>query len=395
MYSHEVSESIRTCQECHGGKYDMPFLFPLKKQPIMLVSAMPTADAMYRPLYAIRFFREVCLALFGYGHLGEQAECEKYVLEFCDGSIYWTHYRKCYDPSLDALSNLDDYCAQKHLADEVAVLQPKIIIIVGDEPIRNKIKRSAKCDGAQIVERRFPDGQNTPEFTDVRALIAPYLTHVKASPGSSAGPERHQGLKTTPAGLPASLSFELSALKIALGWQSIDEADCTVESFWYRNLVVPNMRRCFELVSLFSSLEGHGGVLLSEIAGRGWNELQRRSAENPQGGYARARQWYKVFADYVKENCRELAPRADQMAMQLEGLRKVRNAIVHAGGQFSSARTQDTRQRLRGVYSLQGAVFVSEQGEETLKRLAHEATDLLVNVAKHKNRNGRHAPDGR
>jgi len=124
-----------------------------------------------------------------------------------------------------------------------------------------------------------------------------------------------------------------------------------------------------------------GGVLLSEIAGRGWSEPQPSSAENPKGGYTRARQWYKAFADYVKENCRELAPRADQMATQLESLRKVRNAIVHAGGQLSSTRAHDPRQ-LRGIYSLQGSVFVSEQGEQTLRRLANETTDLLVDVAK-------------
>lgn len=277
MDKREISESIRTCRECHGGKYETSFLFPLSQQPIMFISAMPTADAMYRPLYAIRFFREVCLSLFGYGNLGKEAECEKYVLEFCDGSIYWTHYRKCYDPRPDSLSNLDDYCAKKHLADEVAALQPKIIIIVGDEHTRDKIRRSVECDGARIIERPFPDGHNTPEFADVRALIAPYLTHVRTDTGSSAGPERYQGLKATPAGLPASLSFELSALKIALGWESVDEADRTVEGFWYQNLVVPNMRRCFELVSLFSSLEGHGGVLLSEIVGRGWDRPQPRN----------------------------------------------------------------------------------------------------------------------
>ncbi|MGE5580205.1 MAG: hypothetical protein ACM3WU_09205 [Bacillota bacterium] len=173
MDGREITKRIGSCRLCHGGAY-VPFFFPLKKQPIMLISAMPSVDAMYRPLYSIRFFREVCLALFGYRYLAEEPDCEKYLLEFCDGNIYWTHHRKCYDPALDDLSDVDDRCATEHLANEVDALRPKIILIVGNESTRRKVRRHVQSDTALVIEKPFPDGTNTAEFEDVRETIAPW-----------------------------------------------------------------------------------------------------------------------------------------------------------------------------------------------------------------------------
>lgn len=382
----EMTRRIGACRLCHGGAY-IPFFFPLKKQPIMLVSAMPSVDATYRPLYSIRFFREVCLALFGYRYLAEEPECEKYLLEFCDGSIYWTHHRKCHDPALNDLSNVDNRCAAEHLANEVDALRPKIILVVGNESTRRKVRRYVQSDTALVIEKPFPDGKNTAEFDDVRKTIAPYLNHVtiqRTGPGL-AGDREVQGL-------PASLSFELAALAIAFDWRAIDADEGSIESLWYRNIVVPNMQRCAKLVSVFSFIESQIEVLLSErarlpggLSAQGSREaaatLRDSSSARPEGrGYHGGQKWYERFPKYVRQSHPELAAQTERLVGRLNQLRIVRNTVVHRSG-FLPRWTLGRQQWLPGVFSLQGTVFISKEGEQTLNALAQETTELLCEIA--------------
>ncbi|MGI6162721.1 MAG: hypothetical protein ACOYEQ_02185 [Bacillota bacterium] len=165
--------------------------------------------------------------------------------KFCDGNIYWTHYRKCFDPDLDDLANVDNYCAKAHLAKEVASLEPKIIIIVGNQAVRKKIKGFIQNTRALVIEKPFPDGKNITEFADVRKIIAPHLKYVKIdlSGSTDSASECIDEQKSKLRGLPVSLSFELNALEIAFGWRETDASDRSIEGLWYRNIVVPNLQR--------------------------------------------------------------------------------------------------------------------------------------------------------
>jgi hypothetical protein len=392
MHGREVTRRIGACKLCHGGAY-IPFFFPLKKQPTMLISAMPSVDAMYRPLYSIRFFREVCLALFGYRHLADESECEKYLLEFCDGSIYWTHHRKCFDPALTDLASVDNRCAAEHLAEEVAALKPEIIIIVGTESIRRKVRQYVQSDTALIIEKPFPDGKNTAEFEDVRKMIAPYLRHV-TNQGSGHGLLSDCEIQRTKVhGLPASLSFELAALEIAFDWRQMDPDEGSIESLWYRNIVVPDMRRYAKLVSVFSFIESQIEILLSEhaqfvggLSVQSSREVAAAMADSDavlsEGrGYHSGERWYKLFPRYVRKNHSELAAPVERLVGRLNQLRIVRNTVVHRSG-FLPKWTLGRQQWLQGIFSLQGTVFVSREGEQTLHALARETTDLLCEIAR-------------
>ncbi len=246
---------------------------------------------------------------------------------FCDGNIYWTHYRKCFDPDLDDLANVDNYCAKAHLAKEVASLEPKIIIIVGNQAVRKKIKGFIQSTRALVIEKPFPDGKNTTEFADVRKIIAPHLKYVKIdlSGSTRSASEGIDEQKIKPRGLPVSLNFELNALEIAFGWRETAISDRSIEGLWYRNIVVPNLQRCAKLVSVYSFMESQIEVLQevrssSHSSGPGAREIaagttgsrlitagQRLGASGSQkdAGNNGIRHW----AEHVKENHAELLAR--------------------------------------------------------------------------------------
>ena len=98
---------ILCCNGCSQTAY-MPFCFPIHNQPVMIVSAIPSLQAMYKPLSSIRFFRNLCYALLGDVVLRDKTRAGYYLREFCDsnGCIYWTHYRKCYQPELNSFDEL-------------------------------------------------------------------------------------------------------------------------------------------------------------------------------------------------------------------------------------------------------------------------------------------------
>lgn len=128
-----ITEKIMQCSLCKmdGNIIVRPFCFKLRKQPIMVISACPSIQTVYKPITSIRFFRQLCLSLLGINGISEKA-----VKEFNSGSIYWTHYHKCYFSApnqKNRLNNLPDKCANNYLEEEIIFLKDniKVIIVIG------------------------------------------------------------------------------------------------------------------------------------------------------------------------------------------------------------------------------------------------------------------------
>lgn len=334
----------------------------------MLISAAPSIQAMYRPLTSVRFFRRICLALFGDRHLSDEEQCEKYLLELCAEGIYWTHYRKCYDPSVVDFSALTDACAGRYLAAETEALRPKLIVVLGDG-ILDKVDALTRGYGAEVISKPFPTADNAEVLEDVRRKIAPYLKHV--SSGFVGGGQKSTFIDASggSSGLRTHLPFEQSALLRALGWQTEDVSNATIEGLWYRNLVVPNMQRCSKLVSIYSFAENQINVLLHEhfiATHRDPMEIDRSIR--------------KALLDYVRERQPQHLGRTQTLLGHMESLRLLRNAVVHSGGFIANKLSRATIERLPGIYSLAGTVYISKKGEDSLKEFARDMAGLLYDM---------------
>lgn len=381
---------FENCDFC-GGDY-LPLVFPMRDQKVMLISAAPSLQAVYKPLTSVRFFRRVCFALFGDKYLREKTQCEKYLLEFYDGGIYWTHYRKCYDPRLGNLSLVDDVCAKRYLADEVRTLKPELIIVLGSE-IEEKVRAIIPRGKTDPIYMPFPDAYNAADFEEVRKKLRPYLKHVKKSGFTYKSViDRYVDESGQTRGQLAHLRFELGALERMFDGTTVDVSDNRIESLWYRNIVVPNMQRCAKLVSVYSFAENQIKTLLYENK-KGFKKGLDSSHSATESRLKFC--WANDLKDYVDTSYphTRLSEEIRLLRQRIVGLTLFRNAIVHGGGFVSKeildeillhgnhpSTDRDGPELLPGIFLLAGTVFISSEGEQTLTDLARRVTELLCEI---------------
>ena len=397
MNRNQLAQALEDCAWCGRTAY-LPFTFPLKNQEVMLISANPSLQAVYKPLPSVRFFRRVCFALFGDKYLREETKCEKYLLEFCDGGIYWTHYRKCYDPSLKDYSLIDDTCAKRYLAHEVPALKNlKLIIVLGDE-IAEKVKAQtgalARARNIETIYKPFPNPRNAALFEEVREKLGPYLKHVRSGFTHRSAVDKYVDESGETRGHQAHLRFELGALEKVLDGTPVDVSDNRVESLWYKNLVVPNMRRCSMLVSVYSFVENQIKTLLYECD----TEHGRKLISMGRSSRSLSKKcWADALLDYVRMTnpTTAMLQEAQCIRDQIRMLTLLRNAVVHGGGFVSkevllhgkyAGNTRFKTDLLPGVFLLAGTVFISKEGEATLANLARRTTELLCKICEREGR---------
>jgi len=386
-----ITREIAECTDC-GATSSAPFCFPLSDQPIMLISAEPSMQAMYKPLYSIRFFRSLCLALFGDKCLREKEQAERIMPEFCEGSIYWTHYRKCYDADLHNFSEIDNCCADKYLAREISALAKNLkhIIVLGEE-IHLKVEALTPISlKPLLLFKPFPTLENLEEFEDVRQILKPYLLYVnKKMVGFNSEPGMHGYASETVdlEGNAVHLKFELESFEKLLSGQK-PLLDGSIEAVWHKSLTVPNMRRCALLVQTYSFIEGQIKTQISDYVSSTGNTTILTGLRNAgkaatmNDALSEIREsWLKTsFVDYVKMLAPNMLDEAKHMAVQLDMLRIYRNAIVHNGGLLNQRIPTWETGTLSGIYSFAGTVFVSEKGEIFLKELTQRVIELLCAV---------------
>lgn len=329
--------SIRKCSKCHSGVY-APFYFPMKEQEVMVISAAPSMQAMYKPLTSIRFFRRLCFALFGDKYLREKERCEKYLHEFCGGNIYWTHYYKCFSPSLTDFTKISDVCANTYLRNEIDALKPKLILVFGDE-IREKVKLIVGANINKCIFKPFPDTGTEEIFDEVKEKIATHLKFVKKTGFANKAVYKLQDSNIQ--GNEVHLRFEFAAFEKMYEEKPLHTSPESIEEIWHKNLVVPNMKRYSKLVSAYTFIENQIQVFLLDYMARTKNytifKNMRDCYRNPS--------WEKVFKvikdgpiDNLFKDYLEYATlkhndfSQKQLMNNLNTLRLVRNQIVHEGG---------------------------------------------------------------
>lgn len=388
---------IRNCDLCHSGIYT-PFFFPIKNQEVMVITAAPSMQAMYKPLTSIRFFRKLCFALFGDKYLREKNLCDRYLLEFCEGNIYWTHYYKCYSPGLTDFSQISDICANKYLRTEIELLKPKLIIVFGDD-IREKIRTLIGNRSCRCIFKPFPDTGDEEIFNEVRDKLKPFLKCVKKTGFAFRSTYNLQDNDLQ--GNEVHLRFEFNAFEKMFNEQELEIPTTTVEDLWHRNLVVPNMKRYTKLVSAFAFIENQIKVFLLDYMARTKNytvfKEMRRSYSEPT--------WKDVFIhikkeavdflldDFLEYKSVKFKSRKQPIIEDLRELRKIRNQIVHEGGFISPKKIGSQKEiidnclyhssnteLIPGVFIFANTIFISQEGERNILKLVKEVVELLCKM---------------
>lgn len=393
----ELMRSIRKCSKCHSGVYT-PFYFPMKDQEVMVISAAPSMQAMYKPLTSIRFFRRLCLALFGDKYLREKGLCENYLYEFCGGNIYWTHYYKCFSPSLTDFTKISDVCADIYLKKEIEVLKPKLILVFGDA-IREKVKLIVSDEINKCIFKPFPDTGAEAIFDEVREKIETHLKLVKKTGLANKAIYRSQvnSIQRN----EVHLRFEFAAYEKMFQEKLLNTPLESIEEIWHKNLVVPNIKRYSKLVSAYSFIENQVQVFLLDYMARTHNytifKKMRNNYQNPS--------WESVFKvikegpvnelmlDFIKyKSINYFNYYKDQFKEQLNTLRLIRNQIVHDGGFIYARKTvkgniidnclyhPDDLEPFPGIFIFANTIYISQKGEENILQFVKEIVDLLCKL---------------
>ncbi len=393
-----LMSNIRNCRKCNSGVYT-PFFFPMKDQEVMIISAVPSMQAMYKPLTSIRFFRRLCLALFGDKYLREKEQCDNYLREFCGGNIYWTHYYKCFAPDLKDFFQVSDICAASYLKDEINALQPKQIIVFGDG-IREKVRALAGDKEQICLFKPFPATGAEQTFDEVREKIKPYLKFVKKA--GFANKARYSTPESALQGNEVHLRFESDAFEKMFSEHRLDTPTESIEEIWHKNLVVPNMKRYIKLVSAYSFIENQIQVFLLDYMARTelytiFKEL-RGAHQNPSWATVfkaiKDRPVNKLMRDFMEYKPSKLGRcREKQFLNGLNTLRLIRNQIVHEGG-FIHAQKYSLKGQLKdnclyhtsniqpfpGIFIFANTIYIAQEGEKSILQFVKDLVDLLCEL---------------
>jgi len=216
-----------------------------ESKKVMLITLAPGFQAVYRPLTSIRFFRLLCLAL--YGPNWDTAEVVK---SMTVNDIYWTHYHKCYFKRTKLYpSDVPDICSGYYLNREIDLLRPELILVMVAEVSKRLLQKvpekgeilESKFMGRPVISVNFPVTGTEEEFMDLRKRLKEFVPIVKCS----AVPEDMLTLSLgTNNTIAKHAEFELQGLKsywlrlVAL--YSTDDYDIsTVDDHWYRHIIIP------------------------------------------------------------------------------------------------------------------------------------------------------------
>lgn len=397
--SNDISTKIRNCKDCMNRLGEAPFYFEIDNQPIMVITAAPSLQAIYKPLPSIRFFRHLCIALFGDKYLKEANFSEKYLQEFCEGNIYWTHYRKCFSPEYsNNLETIDNKCAEKFLQSEINILKPRLIIVFGNE-IKEKVSKFIDNAKYKCIYVPFPKSGFESEYDGIRNEIQKYLKYVKKT-GISNNAEKVD-LSNNLKEHEVHLRFERDAFIKMYNGEPIDLSSGNIDAIWHKNLVIPNMKRSIKLVAAYSFCENQIKVFLYDIFSRKDDYTILRRFRNYSSAKAPTKRdvfeeikemWINSIQDYVNylamqnSDNSNIQKTADRLCKEMRYLRYFRNAIVHNGGLLDNESIDKISKlgiKVEGIYNFAGSIYITKAGEETIEKFVNEVIDILCDINKY------------
>ena len=361
-------DEINKCNICKFKYGDTPFFFPMKNQKIMLITACPSIQAMFRPLTSIRFFRTICVALFG------DANISPNYIEAIHDKIYWTHMHKCYND--EALRNNDfdivpTKCMETYIEREVALLEPKIIIAFGRVVAERLFKKELADKGhddLNILEKKcldcskwntkvlvtgFPKTGLEERFDDIRNILSKRtgFNFMEQHNHSNRTADPTNNDKAPERGLRVNLNFERRTIKQLNQVADVNQTD----NSWLEKVVLPNMNKCETVAKLEFFIEDQIKTMLMEVFSHKKNWLildDQKLYEFVKGRSLNQKNIYKYIDDRWRDAFNDyflyLIEKGEifnvpgerkldksslgEMAEKLKELSIIRNCIVHNGG---------------------------------------------------------------
>lgn len=431
----KLAEELKSCELCKN-KYGLaPFFFPMENQEVMLITACPSFQAVYKPLTSVRFFRTLCIALFGEHGISEEA-----IMQFqTGGNIYWTHYHKCYYEDFfkdRQYKRLPDTCYKHYISEEIRLLSPKLIIVLGKTTVQKMLKYTLKKDevisfdkdGAKYVYTDFPDTGDEERFEQVRSYLKQYITFSRNKPYNIFTP------RTVNARAPkhtVHLDFELEAvIKYAksLGTENKGNRNNvdvikTSDQLWYEQIIVPNLKRYSITTFCYLFMENQIKTFLFDVFSEHnnstentWRIIERFRKSNGRNRLTDTtigikdviesieNGWRKLPRDYLRfmieeapfsylSSKRELLREYDRLFQKIDNLREIRNTIVHQNGFISQAGIKTGRRgdfqnfkpltsKFDGIKIFVNMVYVTEKGCDEVVDLVKKLVDFIKRIEK-------------
>jgi len=383
----QLYEEMRSCRKCEYVRQQglSPFLFRPTGQRAMFLSLVPNAQAVFRPLASIRFFRAVYRALFG-----PSPSVTDPVSAFTR-LFYWSHYHKCYFP--DFFNEKKEIppagCKDTFLNREIKALGPGLqLIIVSGQPLvgalfNEKIEKGQlkwlKWPGLENIETvlvNFPKSGTEPEFEGIRRFLKGRLGFSEIDPNPMP-----IGLGVRGHDEPWSkeyVLFELDALEEY--WDRTKKTNLeddysvsqskNVDDFWRDTVVIPRIKRYAFIFACDSFIEDQSKAFL---AFRG---------QIPQKDMNRA--------ELIKEVKSKLSPARrgllEDLSSELIRLREIRNAIAHSGGRPDYSRLERILPK-NGIPSFaspellfepNGTLIIDDQICENFLEVTRRYVELLI-----------------
>jgi hypothetical protein len=336
-----IFDAIETCNLCENHK---PFHVEMGGQRVMLVSFAPSWAARHRPLYFMLLFRRLCPALFG-----GAAPSEAFIREFYDpaGSIYWTHYQKCFHARIEGGTPA---CAPL-LVREIEALEPEIVILLGRETIAHLPPEqhpylATKKDAAprRLFRVDFPSGENAAQYAELRRALKPYIGWVQ--------------IECEPPEFSGANFMDLEYASIAaLDELTRAEGISDFERAWMDRIVLPNLQAYNLVLQSFIFIESNIKNLLESMPA-------------PQGDIET--RWLSPFEELLSRRARDQAA-VRALMEDIRSLHALRNVIAHKSGVIDERGGEQNLKniarlrRLEGVYIYGGnSVFVSREGVDAI-----------------------------
>jgi uracil-DNA glycosylase len=427
----KLHDDIVGCTKC-GSKYGTgPFCFRPRAQKVMLITACPSIQAMFRPLTSIRFFRIIMAALFG-PNVSEE------MLDAIHEQIYWTHWQKCYSETafqkkdFDKLSN---ECAKQYIEREIDTLQPELIIMLGESVIqkflahKNMREKGASwesldnsvayytlpCKNRQyeVIGSGFPQTGVEPHFAEMRERLSKFKDFKNIV---SVEPIRQPSASNSSlSGLEVGLNFENKALSISSRYDEADGELSIIERRWLDEVVRPNHRRAQILNELWFFMEDQIHTFNMTVFNRKdnlgliWGDIDNWYAHNRRLVPARdqktvneylgiSSELLSVFTKYIIHLLQELnedirwpsgdaltPSYIDKFEKRLEFIQKVRHQFVHAGGYLSARERMKLEEytELPWIRLYTNMVYLNKDAEHEIIRTHEDFLALMRMVSKY------------
>ena len=301
----------------------------------MLITLAPGFQAVYRPLTSVRFFRLLCLALYG-----PNRNVTAVVNSIVHKDIYWTHYHKCYFKRTSAYpDDVPNICRKYYLEKEIDLLRPELILIMNPEVSKRLLNRvpgkgellESKFKDSPVLSVNFPLTGTEKAYLELRKRLEKHIPIVDCLAVPKDMLTVSLGTDNT---IAKHAEFELEGLHSY--WDSLkkmysfdEEKVHKVDDLWYKQIIIPRWLGYSFVTLCYSVIEDQLKSTLmfectdAEITNRQMNELLDRLPLNNKQLYAKIQQ-----------------------------LRVIRNSIVHRNGLFYHRYSKDNPPR--GILSAAG-----------------------------------------